>query len=56
MPGVRLAELSLTGLLMDDLFLVSQIDGMYEDRFSAPKWSSSGNQGGQYGITGLTHM
>jgi hypothetical protein len=35
---------------------VSQIDGMYEDRFSAPKWSSSGNQGGQYGITGLTHL
>ena len=27
MPGVRLAELSLTGLMMDDLFLVSQIDG-----------------------------
>src|SRR5688572_1608699 len=35
---------------------VSQVDGMYEDRFSAPKWSSSGNQGGQYGITGLTHL
>src|SRR5690606_25204248 len=35
---------------------VNQIDGMYEDRFSAPKWSSSGNQGGQYGITGLTHL
>src|SRR5262249_20079515 len=27
MSGVRLAELSLTGLMMDDLFLVSQIDG-----------------------------
>jgi tetratricopeptide (TPR) repeat protein len=27
MPGVRLAELSLTGLMMDDLALVSQIDG-----------------------------
>jgi hypothetical protein len=35
---------------------VSKIDGMYEDRFAAPRWSSSGNQGGQYGITGLTHL
>jgi hypothetical protein len=35
---------------------VSKVDGMYEDRFSAPKWSASGNQGGQYGITGLSHL
>jgi hypothetical protein len=35
---------------------VNQIDGMYEDRFSVPAWSASGNQGGQYGITGLTHV
>ncbi len=35
---------------------VNVVDGMYEDRFSVPGWSASGNQGGQYGITGLTHL
>jgi hypothetical protein len=35
---------------------VNLVDGMYEDRFSAPRWSQSGSQGGQYGITGLKHL
>ena len=35
---------------------VNMIDGMYDDRFSPPDWSMSGNQGGQYGITGLAHL
>ena len=35
---------------------VNKMEGMYEDRFSPAKWSGSGNQAGQPGITGLTHL
>jgi hypothetical protein len=35
---------------------VNRLDGMYEDRLSPPKWSYSGNQGGDPGITGLAHL
>jgi hypothetical protein len=35
---------------------VNQIEGMYDDQFSAPKWSQSGSEGGKAGITGLAHL
>ena len=35
---------------------VNRIDGSYDDQFSTPKWSSAGRVGGQYGVTGLTHL
>jgi hypothetical protein len=35
---------------------VDRLDGMYEDRFSPPKWSYASNQGGAAGITGLAHL
>ena len=35
---------------------VNKIEGMYEDRFSPAKWSASGTQAGQPGITGLAHL
>ncbi len=35
---------------------VNKIDGPYEDRFQPTAWSWAGTQGGDYGITGLTHL
>ena len=35
---------------------VNRIDGSYDDQFSPPMWSSAGRVGGQYGVTGLTHL
>jgi hypothetical protein len=35
---------------------VNLIEGPYEDRFSPPDWSRGGTGGGEYGVTGLTHL
>ena len=35
---------------------VNRIDGSYDDQFSPPMWSAAGSVGGQYGVTGLTHL
>ena len=35
---------------------VNRIDGSYDDQFSPPMWSSAERVGGQYGVTGLTHL
>ena len=35
---------------------VNLIEGPYEDRFSPAAWSAAGTAGGNYGVTGLTHL
>ena len=35
---------------------VNLVEGPYEDRFSPTAWSAAGTAGGNYGVTGLTHL
>ena len=35
---------------------VNLVEGPYEDRFSPTAWSKAGTAGGNYGVTGLTHL